>query len=66
MGLFIYGAVAPIFFMKNSFRFKKSMIKLRKQLPTKCRNTYVFDTVFMWQSGTFGNFFVPIETLGFA
>ena len=52
--------------MKNSFRFKKSMIKSRKQLPTKCRNTYVFDTVFMWQSGTFGNFFVPIETLGFA
>jgi hypothetical protein len=52
--------------MKNSFRFKKSMIKLRKQLPTKCRNIYVFNTVFMWQSGTFGNFFVPIETLGFA
>ena len=42
------------------------MIKLRKQLPIKCRNISDFDTVFMWQSGTFGNFFDITETLGFA
>ena len=42
------------------------MIKLRKQLQSKYRNIYVFDTVFMWQSGTFGNFFVPKKMLGFA
>ena len=40
--------------------------KIKKTTADKVSDLYGFNTVFVWQSGTFGNFFVPKKMLGFA